>query len=268
MAFGSVKNVRKVFASGELKSPAEEPVVALDDASFEFEQGELISFLGPSGCGKTTLLRIIAGLIPKTSGSVLIGGRDVSEPLGDYGFVFQSPSLMHWRSVIDNVLFPMEILKRRDAAALNRAAELLDLVGLSAFMKSRPHQLSGGMQQRVALCRALIHQPALLLMDEPFGALDELTRLDMNDLLLRIRRETGATVLFVTHSISEAIYLSDKVLVFSKRPARVARAIDIDLSYPRGQQVRFLPAFTALERAASEALGVIPPGTEPRDGGR
>jgi NitT/TauT family transport system ATP-binding protein len=170
--------------------------------------------------------------------------------------------------VIDNVLFPMEILKRRDAAALNRAAELLDLVGLSAFMKSRPHQLSGGMQQRVALCRALIHQPALLLMDEPFGALDELTRLDMNDLLLRIRRETGATVLFVTHSISEAIYLSDKVLVFSKRPARVAREIDIDLSYPRGQQVRFLPAFTALERAASEALGVIPPGTEPRDGGR
>jgi NitT/TauT family transport system ATP-binding protein len=199
---------------------------------------------------------------------VLIGGRDVSEPLGDYGFVFQSPSLMHWRSVIDNVLFPMEILKRRDAAARSRAAELLDLVGLSAFMKARPHQLSGGMQQRVALCRALIHQPALLLMDEPFGALDELTRLDMNDLLLRIRRETGATVLFVTHSISEAIYLSDKVLVFSKRPARVAREIDIDLSYPRGQQVRFLPAFTSLERAASEALGVIPPGIEPGDAGR
>jgi NitT/TauT family transport system ATP-binding protein len=261
MTFGSIKNVRKVFSSGELNSRSQEPVVALDDASFEFEQGELISFLGPSGCGKTTLLRIIAGLIPRTSGTVQIGGRDVREPVGDYGFVFQSPSLMHWRSVIDNVLFPMEILKRRNAAARDRAAELLDMVGLSAFMQARPHQLSGGMQQRVALCRALIHQPALLLMDEPFGALDELTRLEMNDLLLRIRRETKATVLFVTHSISEAIYLSDTVLVFSKRPARVAKEIDIDLTYPRGQQVRFHPAFTALERLASEALGVIPPGT-------
>jgi NitT/TauT family transport system ATP-binding protein len=261
MTFGSIKNVRKVFSSGELNSRSQELVVALDDASFEFEQGELISFLGPSGCGKTTLLRIIAGLIPRTSGTVHIGGRDVREPVGDYGFVFQSPSLMHWRSVIDNVLFPMEILKRRDAAARDRAAELLDMVGLSAFMQARPHQLSGGMQQRVALCRALIHQPALLLMDEPFGALDELTRLEMNDLLLRIRHETRATVLFVTHSISEAIYLSDTVLVFSKRPARVAKEIDIDLTYPRGQQVRFHPAFTALERLASEALGVIPPGT-------
>src|SRR3954471_19212890 len=268
MAFGSIKNVRKVFSSRELKSSGDAPVVALDNASFEFEQGELISFLGPSGCGKTTLLRIIAGLIPRTSGSLQIGGRDISEPLGDYGFVFQSPSLMHWRSVIDNVLFPMEILRRRDAAAQRRAAELLDLVGLSAFSKARPHQLSGGMQQRVALCRALIHQPALLLVDEPFGALDELTRLEMSDLLLRIRRETGATVLFVTHSISEAIYLSDKVLVFSKRPARVARNIDVDLGYPRGQAVRFLPAFTSLERLASEALGVIAPGNEPRDAAR
>ena len=265
MAFGSIKKVRKVFSSDELKSRSDEPVVALDDASFEFEQGELISFLGPSGCGKTTLLRIIAGLISKTSGTVVIDGRDVDEPLGNYGFVFQSPSLMHWRTVLDNVLFPMEILKRRDAAARRRATELLDLVGLSSFLKARPHQLSGGMQQRVALCRALIHQPALLLMDEPFGALDELTRLDMNDLLLRIRRETNATVLFVTHSISEAIYLSDKVLVFSKRPARVAKEIPIDLTYPRGQQIRFRSAFTALERAAGEALGVIPHDAEPGD---
>jgi NitT/TauT family transport system ATP-binding protein len=268
MAFGSIKNVRKVFSSGELKSRSDEPVVALDDASFEFEQGQLISFLGPSGCGKTTLLRIIAGLISKTSGTVVIGGHGVDEPLGNYGFVFQSPSLMHWRNVLDNVLFPMEILKRRDAAARRRATELLDLVGLSSFLKARPHQLSGGMQQRVALCRALIHQPALLLMDEPFGALDELTRLEMNDLLLRIRRETKATVLFVTHSISEAIYLSDKVLVFSKRPARVAREIPVALSYPRDQRIRFLPEFTALERSASEALGVIPPGADLREATR
>src|SRR5215470_18346024 len=165
MTFGAVRNVRKVFAAGELLSGAGEPVVALDDASFSFEAGEFVALLGPSGCGKTTLLRIVAGLIKKTSGSVTIGGREVDEPLGDYGFVFQAPSLMPWRSVIDNVLFPMEILRRNDKAARARAAELLALVGLSTFHKARPHQLSGGMQQRVALCRALIHQPNLLLMD-------------------------------------------------------------------------------------------------------
>jgi NitT/TauT family transport system ATP-binding protein len=258
MAFGTIRNVRKVFSAGELLSRSREPVVALDDANFEFEQGQLISLLGPSGCGKTTLLRIVAGLIPKTSGSVLIGGREVVKPVGDYGFVFQSPSLMPWRTVIDNVLFPMEILKHNSKNARKRGLELLELVGLSAFVNVRPHQLSGGMQQRVALCRALIHQPKLLLMDEPFGALDELTRLEMNDLLLRIRRETGASVLFVTHSISEAIYLSDKVIVFSRRPARVAQEIAIDLPYPRSQQTRFTSAFTRAERIASEALGVLP----------
>jgi NitT/TauT family transport system ATP-binding protein len=259
MAFGTIRNVRKVFSAGELLSRSKTPVVALDDANFEFEEGQLISLLGPSGCGKTTLLRIVAGLIPKTSGSVVIGGREVTEPLGDYGFVFQSPSLMPWRTVIDNVLFPTEILKHNTRTAHKRAMELLELVGLSSFVHARPHQLSGGMQQRVALCRALIHQPKLLLMDEPFGALDELTRLEMNDLLLRIRKETGASVLFVTHSISEAIYLSDKVIVFSRRPARVAQEIVIDLPYPRSQQTRFTPAFTRAERIASEALGVLPP---------
>jgi NitT/TauT family transport system ATP-binding protein len=258
MAFGSIHHVRKVFASEELLTRSADPVVALDDASFDFEQGQLIALLGPSGCGKTTLLRIIAGLIARTSGSIQIGGRDVTEPLGDYGFVFQAPSLMPWRTVIENVLFPMEILGRRNQAARQRAVDLLDLVGLSAFLQARPHQLSGGMQQRVALCRALIHRPQLLLMDEPFGALDEFTRLEMNDLLLRIRLETRATVLFVTHSIAEAVYLSDKVLVFSKRPARVAREVIIDLPYPRVQQVRFTPEFTGFERTASEALGVIP----------
>jgi len=258
MTFGTIKNVRKVFPVGELGSRAAEPVVALDDASFTFERGELVALLGPSGCGKTTLLRIVAGLISKTSGSVTIGGREVDQPLGDYGFVFQAPSLMPWRSVIDNVLFPMEILKRSNKAARVRAAELLALVGLSSFHKARPHQLSGGMQQRVALCRALIHQPNLLLMDEPFGALDELTRLEMNDLLLRIRTETGASVLFVTHSISEAVYLADQVIVFSRRPARVAQQIRVPLPYPRNQSMRFTPAFTQAERVASEALGIVP----------
>ncbi len=258
MAFGTIRNVRKVFAGYELASRSAEPVVALEDASFEFDEGQLIALLGPSGCGKTTLLRVVGGLIQKSSGSVTIGGREVTEPLGDYGFVFQQPSLMPWRSVIDNVLFTMEILKRNDRAARERATHLLELVGLSGFLQARPHQLSGGMQQRVALCRALIHQPKLLLMDEPFGALDELTRLEMNDLLLRIRKETGASVLFVTHSISEAVYLSDKVVVFSRRPARVATEIPIPLPYPRSQQLRFTPAFTQAEHQASVALGVVP----------
>src|ERR1700704_5692870 len=259
MAFGGIKNVRKVFQVEELGSTALEPVVALDDASFEFGEGDLVALLGPSGCGKTTLLRIVGGLIARSAGSVAIGGREITRPMGDYGFVFQSPSLMPWRNVLDNVLFPMEILKRNDAAARRHAHELLDLVGLSSFLDARPHQLSGGMQQRVALCRALIHQPNLLLMDEPFGALDELTRLEMNDLLHRIRHETKATVLFVTHSISEAVYLSDKVVVFSKRPARVVKEIPIPLSYPRSHKVRFTAAFTSAERIASEALGVIAP---------
>src|SRR6476469_1860722 len=243
MAFGVIKNVRKVFAVDELGSTALEPVVALDDASFQFEQGDLVALLGPSGCGKTTLLRIVGGLITKSAGSVAIGGREITRPMGDYGFVFQAPSLMPWRNVLDNVLFPMEILRRNDAEARRHALELLDLVGLTAVLSAGPHQLSGGMQQRVALCRALIHRPRLLLMDEPFGALDELTRMEMNDLLLDIRAKTGATVLFVTHSISEAIYLSDVVVVFSKRPAMVADYIEVELPYPRTPEVRYCAQF-------------------------
>src|SRR5262249_36390092 len=155
----------------ELLTRSNEPVVALDDATFSFDEGELVALLGPSGCGKTTLLRIVAGLIRRSAGSVMIGGHEVHEPLGDYGFVFQAPSLMPWRRVLGTVLFPMEILRRNDKAARRRALELLELVGPAGFLPARPHQLSGGMQQRVALCRALIHAPKLLLMAEPFGAL-------------------------------------------------------------------------------------------------
>ena len=170
--FGRLENVRKVFFREELGRRATGDLVAIEEASLAFGQGELVSLLGPSGCGKTTLLRIIAGLIPKTSGSVRIRGTEVDGPQADFGFVFQSPNLMPWRTVLDNVLFPMEILGKRDAKAKERALELLDMVGLAGFGGVRPHQLSGGMQQRVALCRALVHQPSLLLMDEPFGALD------------------------------------------------------------------------------------------------
>ena len=261
MPFGSVRSARKVFLAKDLGRGVQEDLVALDDASFDFEAGEFVSLLGPSGCGKTTLLRLVAGLMPTSGGTITINGKDVNGPYGDYGFVFQAPSLMPWRTVVQNVLFPMDILKRNDAAAQGRARELLALVGLSDFESARPHQLSGGMQQRVALCRALIHTPKLLLMDEPFGALDELTRLEMNDLLLKIRKETRASVLFVTHSISEAVYLADKVLVFSRRPARIVEQLSVSLGYPRSQAVRFTPEFTNAERRASEALGILAPTT-------
>jgi NitT/TauT family transport system ATP-binding protein len=251
--FGCLENVRKVF--GAAGSAA--PVVAIDSVSCTMGKGELVSLLGPSGCGKTTLLRIVAGLSSASSGTVRVRGHDVTGPQRDFGFVFQSPNLMPWRTVLDNVLFPMEILHKRTGAARRRAEELLDLVGLGGFGRARPHQLSGGMQQRVALCRALIHEPALLLMDEPFGALDELTRMDMHDLLLNIRRVTQATVMFVTHSISEAIYLSDQVLVFSKRPARIVDHIHIGLAYPRRAAMRYDDAFTRLEERASTALGIL-----------
>ncbi|MEI6303736.1 MAG: ABC transporter ATP-binding protein [Betaproteobacteria bacterium] len=251
--FGEIENIHKRFPARD----GHEPLVAIDSVSCSMAEGELVSLLGPSGCGKTTLLRIVAGLSTASSGSVRIRGREISGPQRDFGFVFQSPNLMPWRTVLDNVLFPMEILHKRDAAAKQRAEELLEMVGLAGFGKSRPHQLSGGMQQRVSLCRALIHKPALLLMDEPFGALDELTRMEMHDLLLDIRQRTRATVMFVTHSISEAVYLSDQVMVFSRRPARIAEHIHVDLPYPRNAEMRYSPAFTEFEHQASAALGVL-----------
>jgi NitT/TauT family transport system ATP-binding protein len=200
---------------------------------------------------------MMGGLIPATGGLIEIDGKTITRPYPGVGVAFQAPTLMPWRSVLGNVLFPMEVLGRNDARAKTRAHEILKLVGLDGFEHAYPRQLSGGMQQRVALCRAIIHEPSILLMDEPFGALDELTRLEMNDLLLDIRRVTGATVLFVTHSISEAIYLSDQVVVFSKRPAVITLELQVDIPYPRSSRTRFLKEFTELERQASIALGVV-----------
>ncbi len=253
-AFGVFDQVAKTFPAA---ARGAEPVVALESVSYELKQGELVSLLGPSGCGKTTLLRIAAGLTRASSGHVVIRGREVQGPQEDFGFVFQSPNLLPWRTVLNNVLFPMEIAGRNDERARARAMELLDLVGLGGFAKSRPHQLSGGMKQRVALCRALVPGPSLLLMDEPFGALDELTRMEMQDLLLHIRRVSGTTVVFVTHSIAEAVYLADEVLVFSRRPGRVIDRIRTDLAYPRKPELRYTAAFTELERRAGAGLGVV-----------
>ena len=250
-AFGHFKDVHQSFVRA-----GQAPLVAIENISFDLATGQLATLLGPSGCGKTTFLKIVAGLMSASRGTVQINGCDVTEPHPDFGIVFQQANLMPWRKVLDNVLFPMEILGRRDAAAVTRAKELLALVGLDGFEASYPSQLSGGMQQRVALCRALIHQPKLLLMDEPFGALDELTRMEMQDLLLDIRAKTGATVMFVTHSIGEAVYISDLVVVFSKRPAVIADFIPVALSYPRSAEIRYSAEFTALEHRAGRALGI------------
>jgi len=250
-AFGHFKNVHQSFAR-----PGQDPLVAIENIGFDLQAGHLVTLLGPSGCGKTTFLKIVGGLIAATSGTIQINGRDVHEPQPDFGFVFQQANLMPWRSVLANVLFPMEILRRCDADAISAAKTLLNLVGLEGFEQSYPSQLSGGMQQRVSLCRGLIHKPKLLLMDEPFGALDELTRMEMQDLLLDIRTKTGATVMFVTHSISEAVYISDRIVVFSKRPAVIADYIEVGLPYPRTPDMRYRAEFTALEHRAGRALGI------------
>ena len=249
--FGRVVNVTKTFDT------AGQPVPAVKDVSFQFRKGDLISLLGPSGCGKTTVLKMMGGLIPASGGLLELDGKAIDAPFPGVGVVFQAPTLMPWRSVLGNVLFPMEVIGKNDARAKTRAREILKLVGLDGFENAYPRQLSGGMQQRVALCRAIIHEPSILLMDEPFGALDELTRLEMNDLLLDLRRVTGATVLFVTHSISEAIYLSDQVVVFSKRPAVIVKELAIEIPYPRSSKTRFLPEFIELERQAGVALGIV-----------
>jgi NitT/TauT family transport system ATP-binding protein len=249
--FGHFKNVHQAFAQS-----GRAPLIAIENITFDLEAGHLVTLLGPSGCGKTTFLKIVGGLMSASSGTIQINGRDVKEPAPDFGVVFQQANLMPWRTVLANILFPMEILRRSDTAAKRAAQELLALVGLEGFEQSYPAQLSGGMQQRVALCRALIHKPKLLLMDEPFGALDELTRMEMQDLLLDIRAKTGATVMFVTHSISEAVYISDYIVVFSKRPSVIADYIGVDLPYPRSSEIRYLAEFTALEHRAGRALGI------------
>lgn len=228
------------------------PVEALADISLSVGAGEFVSLVGPSGCGKSTLLRIVAGLRPATRGTIRIDQQAVTRPIPDIGMVFQAPVLLKWRSILQNVLLPAE-LAGKDAAALTpRAHQLLDMAGLGGFADKLPRELSGGMQQRAALCRALLLDPPLLLMDEPFGALDAMTRDDMALELLRIwgerdlARDARKTVLFVTHSISEAVFLSDRVIVMSPRPGRIAVDLTIDLPRPRTVELRASEAFGRL----------------------
>lgn len=230
--------------------------VALQNASLEVRAGEFISLIGPSGCGKTTLLRLIADLIEPTSGELRVAGKTPKEAreAREYGYVFQAPVLYEWRTVIKNVELPLEIMRFPRAERRERAARLLKLVGLQDFHQRYPFQLSGGMQQRVSIARALAFDPKLLLMDEPFGALDEITREAMNDELLRIWGETHKTVVFVTHSIPEAVFLSSRIVVMTPRPGKIERIIDVDLPYPRDESVRQSRRFFELTTQVREAL--------------
>jgi NitT/TauT family transport system ATP-binding protein len=231
-------------------------LTALANVNFAVAPGSFVSIIGPSGCGKSTLLKIILGVIAPTSGENLFAGRRVSGPQPDIGMVFQTPALLAWRPVLANVLLPIEIRRHPLEHYRPRARDLLALVGLQEFQQHYPRQLSGGMQQRVAICRALIHDPALLLFDEPFGALDDLTRDQMNHEVLKIWEHTAKTIVLVTHNIGEAVYLSDQVIVMSPRPGRVTAIVPVELGRPRHTEMRHQSAFADCVRRLRATLGV------------
>ena len=229
-------------------------VHALAETSLTVGSNEFVTLVGPSGCGKSTLLKLVAGLVPASKGRIRVREEIVVDPFPDVGFVFQQPVLLPWRTVMDNVLFSIEMLGLEPRQYRKPAGDLLELTGLTGFETKYPHELSGGMQQRVAICRALLPDPSLLLMDEPFGALDAMTREEMSLELLRIWEERRKTILFVTHSIPEAILLADRVVVMSSRPGRIARVITVDLPRPRTMDLEFDPRFKA---HSDEVRGLI-----------
>jgi len=227
-----LRNVSKTYHSRGGEVPA------IADVSFAVRAGEFVTIIGPSGCGKSTLLKIILGVVPISGGEASLGGTTINGPQVGVGMVFQSAALPPWRKVLDNVLLPIEVLSLPRREYHGEARRLLAMVGLDGFEDKFPNELSGGMQQRVAICRALIHDPNLLLMDEPFGALDALTRETMQTELMRIWQQTGKTVVFVTHSIDEAVLLSDRVIIMSPRPARLLQEVVIDMPRPRDHDFR------------------------------
>ncbi len=229
--------------SRSFRSRDGDEVVALKELSLAVGRNEFVTLVGPSGCGKSTLLRIAAGLILPSRGVAKIEGTPVLGPRDETAMVFQSPTLLPWATVLDNVLFPLRMMGRMASASRARARELIRLVGLDGFEAKSPRELSGGMQQRVAICRALIHEPQVLLMDEPFGALDALTREEMTLELLRIWERQPKTIVFVTHSIPEAVLLADRVVVMSARPGRIAQIIEVPLARPRGFELESHPEF-------------------------
>ncbi len=244
----SLAHVRKEFANG---------TVALEDLSMDVREGEFLSLLGPSGCGKSTALRLIAGLLDASQGAIgwpAGGSAKAHSKTGDIGFVFQEPTLMPWASVVDNVHLPLKLKGVSRAAALPRIMETLALVGLADFAEVFPRELSGGMKMRVSIARALVTEPKLLLMDEPFAALDEITRFKLNDDILRLKEARRVTIVFVTHSVYESVYLSSRIVVMAARPGRVVAELDVDAPYPRDEDFRATQTYTETCKAASRAL--------------
>ena len=244
-----LEHVTRVFASRD-----GDDIVALEDVSLEIPHNAFVCVVGPSGCGKSTLLRLVAGLVPASSGSITIGGVAVTEPRADIGIVFQAPTLLPWATVLDNVLFPLRMMNRLAPDSTDRAMDLIRLVGLGGFEHRYPRELSGGMQQRAGICRALVHDPAILLMDEPFGALDALTREELTLELQRIWSDKPKTIVFVTHSISEATLLADRVVVMSPRPGRIVELIDVGLPRPRDFDMEGHPAFRSCAHRVRERI--------------
>ncbi len=247
----SLRKVGRVFTTADRLT-----TTALQDIDLDIARGEFVSLIGPSGCGKSTLLRIVGDLIVPSSGEALVNGKTAVQARRDrdYGMVFQAPVLFEWRTVEANVKLPLEVMSYDAARRTTRVKEMLDLVELGDFAGHRPWQLSGGMQQRVAIARALAFEPSILLMDEPFGALDEMTRERMNQEVQRIWQRTGITVLFVTHSIPEAVFLSSRVVVMSARPGQITDVIDIDLPRPRTDDTRETERYFELVTQVREAL--------------
>ncbi|MEN8241977.1 MAG: ABC transporter ATP-binding protein [Chloroflexota bacterium] len=243
-----VKNLSAVFQNNE------DGLHVLDQLSFEINEGEFVCLIGPSGSGKSTLLRILAGLLPYPNGDINLNGRKLTGPRSGVGMVFQQANLMDWRTVMENIILPLEIKGLPEAEAILDAQELINLVGLQGFEDALPQELSGGMAQRVAIARALVHHPKLLLLDEPFGALDAITRERMGSELLRIWGARRSTVLMVTHDMSEALFLADRVIVFSERPAKIALDLAVSLARPRDEQIRYTPEFGDLALQLREAI--------------
>jgi NitT/TauT family transport system ATP-binding protein len=229
-------------------------VTALSDVTLEVRRNEFVTLVGPSGCGKSTLLKLIGGIEPPSAGNIVFDGRRLGEPSHRAGLVFQRPILLPWRNVLGNILFPIEMLGWPTRNFRDEAVRLIELVGLKGFERSLPHELSGGMQQRVAICRALIYDPQLLLMDEPFGALDAMTREELSIELLRIWSERRKTIVFVTHSISEAVLLADRVIVMTSRPGRIVEDLKVDIARPRNLDTEGTPQFNALVRTVRAAI--------------
>ncbi|MGE3146279.1 MAG: ABC transporter ATP-binding protein [Pseudorhodoplanes sp.] len=244
-----IKGVSKTYRTRDGEVPSLQPI------DFGIREGEFLVVVGPSGCGKSTLLKLIAGLLPPSEGEIRIDGRVVTKPHRDVGIVFQTALLLPWRRVIDNVMMPVEVKGLPRDTYRKRAHDLLHMVGLDGFERKYPWQLSGGMQQRAAICRALVHDPKIVLMDEPFGALDAMTRERMNVELQRIQRETGKTVLLITHSIPEAVFLADRVLVMSARPGKIDAFYQVPLPRPRSLDVMADPIFVALSQTIRRHFG-------------